>query len=377
MHALAVYQTKVDEIPSLNGIRAVSALIVVFSHAGLERVVPGGLGVTIFFFLSGYLITTLMLREHTRSGGIDIAAFYVRRLRRLVPPLIVTLIVAYTLTFVGLLPGHITVQGVLAQLFYLANYLEIYFDGSAKIPTGTGVLWSLAVEEHFYLVFPVLMSLSFLRGMSNSRRMLIAAGICAAVLAWRCYLVYALGASESRTYFASDTRVDSIIYGCILAFWLWAEERRASDRTMNAADYGLLALGGLLLISTILYRDPQFRETFRYSLQGIALMPLFYLAVRFPKSWPFALLNHSIAVRIGIYSYAIYLIHRVIIVALVENLPWLETEPVVLTTACLTLSVIFAILVDRYVDRYFRRHHPKQRRALMAVDTTVGTPLTF
>src|SRR5262245_8347810 len=83
-------------IPSLDGIRALSVIIVMLSHVGYGDIVPGGLGVTVFFFLSGYLITTLMLSEYRRTGAISIANFYLRRAFRLLPPLLVTLLIAYT-----------------------------------------------------------------------------------------------------------------------------------------------------------------------------------------------------------------------------------------------------------------------------------------
>ena len=138
-------------IPSLDGLRAVSILIVLVSHAGYGTIVPGGLGVTIFFFLSGYLITTLMLAEHERTGELDVVRFYARRVFRLMPPLIVTLAIVYGLTFAGLVPGGITLAGLASQLLYFANYYQIFFDPGNTIPGGTEVLWSLAVEEHYYI----------------------------------------------------------------------------------------------------------------------------------------------------------------------------------------------------------------------------------
>lgn len=369
-------QTPSDEIPSLNGIRAISVLIVLLSHAGFERYVPGGLGVTIFFFLSGYLITTLLLRERARSGATDIYAFYVRRFFRLMPPLIVMLIIAYALTAAGILPGNITIQGIASQLFYFANYLEIFFDGSLKIPTGTGVLWSLSVEEHFYLAFPLLMAFAFAAGMSNTKKALIAATVCLLVLLWRCYLVYGFAVPESRTYFASDTRIDSIAYGCILAFLLWRPREVASDpRRLTSGEYAMLAGAGALMMFTLAYRDPQFRETFRYSLQGLALMPIFVLAVRRHESWPFRLLNSRLAVTLGIYSYSIYLIHRVVIVALVDNVPQLVEQPVLLVVITLAASVAFAALVDHYVDSYFKLKRTKILKRRDAV-TSLGKRAT-
>src|SRR5664279_5317039 len=129
-----------DNIPSLNGIRAGSVLIVVLSHSEFGTIVPGGLGVTIFFFLSGYLITTLMFTEWERSGDIDILSFYARRIFRLIPPLFITLAIAYGLAYYKFLPGLITAKGLAAQLFYFANYYALFFDPGNTIPAGTGVL---------------------------------------------------------------------------------------------------------------------------------------------------------------------------------------------------------------------------------------------
>jgi len=217
MPAADTHAHRSEVIPSLDGIRAISVSIVVVGHSGLQALVPGGLGVTIFFFLSGYLISTLLLTEHARTGGINIANFYARRVFRLMPPLIVSLAVAYGLTYSGLLAGGITAKGLAAQLLYFANYYGLFFDPGNTIPDGTGILWSLAVEEHFYIVYPLLMALllgSALRPRTIGTLLGIA---CLVVLAWRIHLVHSPDFVSDRTYYASDTRIDSIIYGCILA----------------------------------------------------------------------------------------------------------------------------------------------------------------
>lgn len=368
--------TMPGDIPSLNGIRAISVIIVLLSHAGFEQIVPGGLGVTIFFFLSGFLITTLLLREQAQFGSIDIPAFYLRRFYRLIPPLLVTLAIAYGLTYVGILAGNITPEGILVQLFYFANYFEIFFDGSAKIPAGTGVLWSLAVEEHFYIVFPLVMSLGFLIGLSSRSKLFVALALCGIILLWRIFLVYGLNVPASRTYYGSDTRFDSILYGCILAFAAatWGKQDDRNLSRLSWPEWVLLAGGLLLLSATFIIRDPQFRETFRYSLQGIALIPIFHLAVNRPQSWPFRFLDNRFLVRLGIYSYSIYLIHRVLIVALFDNVELLAAHPVLLALASFGLSVLFAAFVDRYVDRYFRRRRARMRRATITPTTAQTVP---
>src|SRR5271166_2398312 len=276
-----VHSHRLEVIPSLDGIRAISVLIVVLGHSGLEALVPGGLGVTIFFFLSGYLITTLMLTEHERTGGINILNFYTRRVFRLMPPLLVSLAIAYGLTYTRLLSGGITGTGLAAQLLYFANYYGLFFDPGNTIPDGTGTLWSLAVEEHFYILYPLLMTL-MLGSALRPRTIGALLGIgCMVVLAWRIHLVQSPDFVPARTYYASDTRIDSIIYGCILAVVMNPNQQPYRLSTMSLVQWAVLAGAAGTLLLTLLCRDPTFRETIRYSIQGLALMPLFYFAVRF------------------------------------------------------------------------------------------------
>jgi peptidoglycan/LPS O-acetylase OafA/YrhL len=351
-------------IPSLDGIRAISVLIVVMAHSGLEALVPGGLGVTIFFFLSGYLISTLMLAENARTGEIDILKFYTRRMFRLMPPLFVSLAIAYALTYAGFLPGGITITGLAAQLLYFANYYGLFFDAGNTIPQGTGILWSLAVEEHFYIFYPLFIIL--LLG-SNLRPRTIGAllGIgCLVVLAWRVYLVQSTDSFSDRTYYASDTRIDSIIYGCILAVAInpVREQRRANR--VSAGQWGLMAAAVGTLLVTLLYRNAVFRETIRYSLQGLALMPIFYFAVRFSDNQLFRHLNSPWIMTLGTYSYAIYLIHHVVINLISANVPAIAASSLILFPTVLMVSIAYAAAVDRFIDRFFRRLRRKYRPEL-------------
>lgn len=360
-------------IPSLDGLRALSVLIVVVAHAGYGHIIPGGLGVTIFFFLSGYLITTLLVKEHERTGEISILNFYIRRVFRLMPPLVLTLAIAYALTWAGKLPGGISINGVLAQLFYFANYYSIFFDPGNTIPDGTGILWSLAVEEHFYLFYPVAMALLLSSPLRPRTIAVIFASACLITLTWRYYLVRLPNFVAERTYYASDTRIDSIIYGCILALAFNPLSRRARSPgfdgiTMSRTDWSLLATAILALLATLLFRSSVFRETARYSVQGLALMPIFYYAIRNAGSFPFKFLNTPWIAKLGVYSYAIYLIHFVIIRAVETNAPWLRPGPLTVITA-LAISIAYAAAVDRWIDPYFRalRRQFRARSRLVSV----------
>jgi peptidoglycan/LPS O-acetylase OafA/YrhL len=342
-------------IPSLDGIRALSVLIVVLAHSGLEALVPGGLGVTIFFFLSGYLITTLMLAEHERTGGINILNFYARRVFRLMPPLLISLAIAYGLTYAGLLSGTITRAGLAAQLLYFANYYILFFDPGNTIPAGTDILWSLAVEEHFYIFYPLLLTL-MLGGALRPRTIGMLLGIgCLVVLAWRIHLVQSPDFVPQRTYYASDTRIDSIIYGCILAVVMNPVRQLHRPGTMSLAQWALLAGAAVTLLLTLLYRDPTFRETARYSIQGLALMPLFYFAVRFSDNKLFRQLSLPWAVTLGTYSYAIYLIHYVVIRLIEQHVPAIAANFFILFPTALLISIAYAAAIEHFVDPYFRQ----------------------
>jgi peptidoglycan/LPS O-acetylase OafA/YrhL len=353
-------------IPSLDGIRAISVLIVVLAHAGYGHLVPGGLGVTIFFFLSGYLITTLFIREHDSTKTVAIPAFYARRMLRLFPPLLLTLLIAYTLTATGLLPGGVSVGGLASQLLYFANYHAIFFGAANAVPAGTGILWSLAVEEHFYLVYPFLVFAAIRFRLSRSSCAAVLGVVCLAVLAWRFHLATGADFFENRTYYASDTRFDSILFGCILA--LVANPALKTDvTTFGVSDFCLLAASLGLLLVTLIIRDPLFRETLRYSLQGIALLPMFYYAIKFSRHPLFSWLNARPLRRLGVYSYCVYLIHFVVLRLMFEQIPWLKAQPALAFAGGLLASVAFAFLVDRYIDPFFRRLRHQLRSNAKAV----------
>jgi peptidoglycan/LPS O-acetylase OafA/YrhL len=351
------------KIPSLDGLRAVSVAIVVAAHSGFGHIVPGGYGVTVFFFLSGYLITTLLLGERAQNGSIDIAGFYVRRLVRLMPALLVTLAIAYTLVAMRIIGGGITWSGLAAQVFYFANYYFLFFDTTAAgVPAGTVPLWSLAVEEHFYIVYPILFA-SLVRTRDLAW---VLAGVCVAVLFWRLHLAGLPGFVPERTYYASDTRIDAIIYGALLAVVRNPLHDWQENDIPIRSDYIALTAGLAATVFTFVYRDMFFRETFRYTIQGVALMPIFYFCIRYHRSEWARWLNGAWISKIGQYSYAIYLIHYVIINALGGAIPLLNTLPLIMLIMTCLLATAYAAAINRYVDPRFRALRHKYRR---------GTPL--
>lgn len=334
-------------IPSLDGIRAASFFIVFLAHAGLERLVPGYFGLTVFFFLSGYLITTLLRMEFDRTGSISLKEFYLRRVLRIFPPFYLVLALAVILTLAGVLKGPANLGGLGFQAFHLTNYYVVsagWWDGMAP---GTWVYWSLAVEEHFYLAFPLLYL--FLRRYLPSRRhqALVLGALCLLVLLWRCILVFGLHAPKDRVYVASDTRVDSILFGCLLAVWgnPVLDETRVSERTWKTC---WLPLGiGLLLVS-LLIRRPEFEQTFRYTLQGLALVPLFIIAVRYPDWGVFRILNLGWVRFVGLLSYSLYLLHTSVLYGVHQ---WTAGPQLFQGVLSLGIAIGIATLIYHFVEK--------------------------
>jgi len=344
-------------IPSLDGIRAIAILMVFFAHSGLGHIVPGGLGVTIFFVLSGYLITTLMRMEFTKTGGIGFRGFYLRRFVRLMPPLFIIVFLTMLLASIGIIDGQFSLSGLLSVLFYVGNYFVIANDYEG-LPAGLGIIWSLAIEEQYYLFYPPLIVLLFRSG-RVALTALILFMLCMAVLSWRYWLALN-GASEIYIYMATDTRVDAILVGCLLAVlhnpWLDPVSPRKP-----VIDWLIIFACIGVLLGTLLYRDEFFRQTLRYSLQYFAIAPLIYLAVARSDLMLFRWLNWRPLVYIGTISYTVYLSHYVVFYGIKKHWPQIDWIWLLLIGALVTLAV--AEPMRRWVEqpcaRLRKRLHQK------------------
>jgi peptidoglycan/LPS O-acetylase OafA/YrhL len=293
-----------DRLPALDGLRAVAILLVVASHV-LTHNIPGGLGVTLFFFISGFIITRMLLNEDfDRSHMLP---FYVRRFFRLAPALLV--FVAISCAAMALVGMPQPAADVFAALFYYANYHAFWVHAQAQVLSPLGITWSLAVEEHFYVLFPLL--LLAVRGRVERLQIVLCLVIAAALL-WRIVLYGSV--PNERIYQGTDTRFDSIAWGCLLSTLMHRERGSAPSRLLDAlSSRGALAFGFALLLATLLVRDPRFRETIRYSLQGLAFVPLFCALFRGGSRSAPALLRTVLESRpmvfIGAVSYSLYFYH--------------------------------------------------------------------
>lgn len=297
--------TPANYVPGLDGLRALSVNIVIIGHVGFSWLVPGGLGVTTFFFISGYLITLLLWSERDRFGRVDMPRFYGRRFLRLMPELIAFVAVA------GLMLGPWLNQPLpplqaLANLGYWTNYFTIFDLGAGcQSCAVTGHLWSLAVEEHFYLIMPMALVLA---GFAPRRMAGMFIAVIVLCLIWRTVAVTALGLSETYTYQSTETRLDSIVWGCLAA----VVQRSAPQLMSIVQRRGLMVFvaGAVLLAGSIVWRDPVFRETLRYSIQGLALAMLVLPLINVARlGWMVRILEWPILRWMGRRSYGAYLWH--------------------------------------------------------------------
>ena len=301
-------------LPALDGLRAVAILLVVAAHAGLDHVVPGAFGVTLFFFISGYLITRQLLGSLAARGRVGYGGFFLRRVLRLAPAGLAYVALA-GLLYVGA-GGRISALGWLAAAFYGANVFDLwvgYRSTLAGVRHPFNILWSLAIEEHFYALWPLLLTALWRWRFA----VLAVLGLCVAVLCWRVWLfdhcTWAFSAicgrpqpnpawRYNRLYQGTDTRIDSIAWGALLAL---AERRRPAWARQATA----LWPGGLILLGAGFLLQGDFaRQALRTTLQGVGVAMVFPALLH--GGGPVQrLLCARPALLIGRLSYSLYLWH--------------------------------------------------------------------
>lgn len=331
-------------IAPLDGIRALSVAIVMLSHAGLERLIPGGLGVSAFFFLSGYLITTLLRVEQARTMDVSMRGFYARRALRILPPMWITLAVALAFVFFGVLEATggsgLDPLAVAAQFLFVSNYTDT-FGLSGAIPAMP--IWSLAVEEHYYIVFPLLY-MTVLRRLPGARAAQLCLGLSVLVLLLRGGHLLA-GDPPEHLYYWSHTRIDSILAGSCLALYRNPVLDGASAWRPRRSE---IALALVLLASTLLVRHDLFRQTLRYSLQSLAFFVLF-AAVLQSRGRVSRWLSCAPMKLVGDYSYSLYLSHLLFMTVVMT---WMGTDSRgVAALIAYPLAFAYAAAMFRWVDR--------------------------
>jgi len=309
-------------IPAIDGLRAVAVIAVILYHLGFDWIPGGFLGVDLFFVISGYVITRLILDSIQRSGGLDLRAFYMARLRRLLPPLVFMIIT--TTVVVGLWAPD-TMRRFLTDtpfaLFGGMNWWLVfrhvdYFEAIGRPPLLQHT-WSLGVEAQFYLVWPLILLL-VLRYFGKNKipgAALIIAAFSGIALLVVSYQLDAANASQvSHVYFGTDTHSIGLFLGAALAV-RWIPQNLQETVTRKAQDFidGIGIIGFLGILSAFLFIDENDPTLYKlaFPLAGVCGCAILTSIVH-PASRFAPILSSKVFVWIGERSYAIYLWHWVV-----------------------------------------------------------------
>ena len=333
-----------------------AVLLVVVAHSGLGQIVPGGTGVTIFFVISGYIITRLILTELTQTSRFDVRGFYIRRLFKIAPPfMLVVFIPGLIYSAMGLGSwAHLA-----AQLLFVFNW--VYLTGRAQVLPGSGVVWSLSIEEQFYLVAS-LFWLLVAAGRTSMRHIKYGAlAVFISGLALRIFLLLA-GYGHERTYYGSDTRISAIAAGVFVACVLHEKRDKPFMQARLANLVWLLCLS-ITLIS-LLDRNQFFRESFRYTAQEfVTATSIFLLATTANRNKvskvTARVLGSKVLTNIGLASYSTYLVHFILIMNLTGLVPhsWgLGSRVIFFVSLSLVVGQVIYLVIERPALRWRHKY---------------------
>lgn len=351
--------TRLPHLPALDGLRGLAVAGVLAFHAGLDVMVGGYLGVSSFFTLSGFLITSLLLRQSDHDG-VSLRGFWARRLRRLLPAALVTLFGVLVLfaPFVATASQRGAMQGdVLASLFDVANWWFILSDDSYGAlfvdPSPVLHFWSLAIEEQFYLLFPILMVLVW--RVAGARRRVMA-GVFVVLCALGVALPFVFDMGEDRVYFGTDTRAPELLLGAVLA--VAVSSRTVRRRlVLHRGRRDLVAALGALALAVQLYWWWTLEQSTTWLYRGgFAAYAVLSCAVILAAVVPTGPVRTVLAVAplrwLGARSYGIYLIHWPLFLAFRQELP--DAPPLARAAVATAITLVLAELSYRLIESPIR-----------------------
>ena len=354
----------IQYIPAIDGLRAIAVMAVIFYHLGFDWIPGGFLGVDLFFVISGYVITRLLLDSIDRSGGLDLRAFYLARLRRLFPALIFMLVT--TAIAVGIWAPDTIKRLVVDTPFALTGSMNWwlvgreldYFESIGRPPLLQHT-WSLAVEAQFYLLWPLILLL-ILRFAGKKRISLVAliiAGFSGVALMLVSFsLDSASGSKVSHIYFGTDTHSIGLFLGAALAV-NWIPQNFKKEVSKKAQDFidgiGVFGFLGILATFVLINESDPTLYKIAFPLAGLFGAAIITSIVH-PASRFAPILQNRVLLWIGERSYAIYLWHWVIIQV---TRPDVDLAGESWALLALRILIVFALadISLRYVELPVRR----------------------
>ena len=340
--------------PALDGVRGI-AILAVLAVNSLLAFFPGGfIGVDIFFVLSGFLITSLLMDEWSSSGEISLKRFYARRALRLLPALFVMLIGSclYGLLFQSREMATVTWREAFWVFFYFANWMLTTRHQVGSLDH----CWSLSVEEQFYLIWPILLSGLLRLGVKRERILLVLLLGIVISFAWRAFLWHH-GAHYLRLYYGSDTRADALLIGCLVGTLYSMGHLRSSSATSRvSATLALLGVAFLLGVGMFLTHDNAFLYQGGFTLVALAAAALIAETVQSRDNLASRILSTAPLVWMGRISYSLYLWHYPVFHALrVERFQALGWSPMLVHA--IRFSAVFTVACGSFylVERPFLR----------------------
>lgn len=348
-------------VPSIDGLRALAVLAVIAYHLNFSWAKGGFFGVDIFFVLSGYLITNILLTQWEKTQTLQLKTFWLRRFRRLIPAvyIMIVVVVIYSVLFHPEILKNLR-GDAFASFFYVSNWWFIFHDvsyfDSFGLPSPLKNLWSLAIEEQFYLVWPVFL-LGFLRWVKNPKLLLkIVIGLALLSAIWMTVL-YDPGTDPSRVYYGTDTRAFDLLAGCALAF-VWPFNRlspvvpKRSKAALNIA--GTLSIILFFAFTALVSEYQPF--LYRGGLLFVAIIGVTMIAtISHPASYLSRIFSFKPLRWIGTRSYGIYLWHYPIITL---TTPVFEVGQANIWRAILQVAATFIIaeLSFRFIETPIRKN---------------------
>jgi peptidoglycan/LPS O-acetylase OafA/YrhL len=362
--------------PALDGVRALAVLAVIFYHDRTTRLAGGFLGVDVFFVLSGFLITGILLTDHARNGSTLSRQFWVRRARRLMPAFLLMMVIvsAYAAFAPDAFNNLQLRRAGLAAMLYVNNWQTIY--ASNLRATVVSHTWSLSVEEQWYFVWPFLLAGLLL--LARGRHRVLAAAIAVLTVASAVWMhVLAVNVSSSRAFFGTDTRAWELLAGAFLAVVL----AKGPPSPTGPARWWLDA-AGLLGLAYVLFAFATFDDRARDLYPGARILLVVAVVVLLTAacSTTGPALRHVLGwrplVAIGLISYGLYLFHPPLFEWLSPGTTGVDGVALLLLRLVVLFTVAF--LSYRFLEMPIRRGALRPKVGLVALPiVTVGVALVF